>query len=269
MIYSNLNRTGQIKEVKAKNNKEILEIYGGIGENNPIYYKETSLEGIVPLNFKALGQPITDWSIAGAQGGVGDKTENLFDEKYQFGFYAFADGVYAYATNWVCSERLFPCDPETKYTLKISMIRSNPSRWWGVVWYDSNKYFISATNFQPDTPQADITSVMESPPGARYFAINVASRINRPDAIVPSDVLQTMMNVGDTPMPYEQYGYRIPLTCGGETTNFYLDSPLSENDLISFLETHQRIPTITGQNTISINTAVQPSKIVIKGNIKT
>lgn len=206
-------------------------------ENMKLWYlskrRAARAKGVPPLTFESNGQPITRWSIEGSVGGVGDKTENLFDEKYQFGYYAAADGVYAYATNWVCSVRLFPCDPETKYTLKISMIRSNPSRWWGVVWFDSNKDFISSTNFQPSTPQANITSVMESPPGARFFAINVASRINRPDEIVPSDVLQTMMNVGDTPMPYEQYGYRIPLTCGGETVNIYLDEPLRAGDSIT------------------------------------
>lgn len=264
MIYSNLNRTGQIKEIKVKNNKEILEIYGGIGENNPIYYKETSLEGIAPLSFKALGQPITDWSIAGAQGGVGDRTGNLFDGNFLQGYWAIADGAFISANNWVCSSKL-PCTPNTTYTSKFSTL----SRWYGYIWFDIDGNYIGSTLSQESaTPTSPIIFTATSPSNAAYFGFDIAGATWN-TLIHPEDVTDLMIVEGSTALPYEPYGYKIPIVCGGETTNFYLDNPLDENDSISFLETHQQISTIAGQNTISINTAVQPSKIVIKGNIKT
>ena len=51
---------------------------------------------------------------------------------------------------------------------------------------------------------------------------------------------------------------------GGTTTNIYLDEPLEESESISMSDTGVSIPTINGSNTLSIGTAVQPSKVFIK-----
>lgn len=71
--------------------------------------------------------------------------------------------------------------------------------------------------------------------------------------------------VGDkiTP-PYGSYSYKIPITCGGETTNIYLDKPLGEGESISMADTGVEISTINGENTLTVDTTIQPSKVSVK-----
>ena len=63
---------------------------------------------------------------------------------------------------------------------------------------------------------------------------------------------------------YIPYGYRIPIVCGGTTTNIYLDEPLTEGESVSMSDTGLSIPTINGSNTLSVNTTVQPSSVYVK-----
>ena len=63
---------------------------------------------------------------------------------------------------------------------------------------------------------------------------------------------------------YEPYGCKIPIVCGGATTNIYLNEPLGENESISMNDTGLSIPTINGTNILTVDTEVQPSKMYIK-----
>ena len=55
-------------------------------DNWEIYYRTHAkgvgkeLTGSPPLSFVSNGQPLADYRIYGASGGVGDRTENLFDK---------------------------------------------------------------------------------------------------------------------------------------------------------------------------------------------
>lgn len=51
---------------------EITEVYGDIGETNPIFYKSRTLMRTVPLSFKGLGKSLTDCTVYGntAQNGT-------------------------------------------------------------------------------------------------------------------------------------------------------------------------------------------------------
>lgn len=103
----------------------------------------------------------------------------------------------------------------------------------------------------------------------------------------------TMLNSGDTAFPYEPFGYKIPISCGGETTPIYIAEPLRKAldgtdsvDIISSAGTITRevdaygnalvtpttesidfpnIPTVSGENTLTVDTTLPPSKIVISG----
>ena len=48
------------------------------------------------------------------------------------------------------------------------------------------------------------------------------------------------------------------------TTNIYLDEPIEENESISLSDTNINIPTIRGTNILTVDTTVQPSKVLIK-----
>lgn len=48
------------------------------------------------------------------------------------------------------------------------------------------------------------------------------------------------------------------------TTNIYIDEPIEENESISLSDTNVNIPTIKGTNILTVDTTVQPSKVLIK-----
>ena len=73
-----------------------------------------------------------------------------------------------------------------------------------------------------------------------------------------------LLEQGATLSAYEPYGYKIPIVCGGTTTNIYLDEPLNEGESISMSDTGVSIPTINGTNILTVDTAVQPSNMYIK-----
>lgn len=104
---------------------------------------------------------------------------------------------------------------------------------------------------------------------------------------------KTMLNSGSTALPYEPYGYKIPLTCAAQTNNVYLSAPLRKaidgTDAVDTLEstgivtrnvdenggalvtpttetiTVPAIPTVQGENILTVDTDLKPSKIVISG----
>ena len=65
MIYKGLNRIGMIGDIKTNGGGEIAEVYGGIGESDPIYFKQREMVGTSPMQFKALGLPLKDYRIYG------------------------------------------------------------------------------------------------------------------------------------------------------------------------------------------------------------
>ena len=84
---------------------------------------------------------------------------------------------------------------------------------------------------------------------------------------------------------YEPYGYEVPVTINNVTTNFYLPEPLkmvgNDAEYVDFVEQKQyfadgtsvdvelpALPTLSGTNTLSVGTTVQPSKVEVMGKIK-
>ena len=66
------------------------------------------------------------------------------------------------------------------------------------------------------------------------------------------------------PSKYEPYGYKVPVVCGGTTTNIYLDEPIGANESISLSDTNINIPTFKGTNVLTVDTTVQPTNVFIK-----
>jgi hypothetical protein len=100
-----------------------------------------------------------------------------------------------------------------------------------------------------------------------------------------------MLNSGSTALPYEPFGYKIPITCAGTTVNVYTGDSLRKAldgsdavDVLSSTGTITRavdaegnalatpttqsvdvpeIPTAKGQNTLTVDTDLQPSEMTI------
>ena len=75
--------------------------------------------------------------------------------------------------------------------------------------------------------------------------------------------------------PYEPYGgvgdydetaqrYKIPVNVNGVTTNLFTDHQLMEGDSIDYTTDQTSIPLATGNNVLTVDTAVQPKSVFVK-----
>lgn len=208
MIYTGLNRTGEIETIKTRGGGEIAEVYGGINYQNPIFYSRKTLTGTSPLTFKALGQPLKDYHIFGNTvqngtpspdypvdvQGVGEKTENLFDKNTVLVGYRIYGGSVTQNSSYSCSDfidvRGFQSIAKNKPDLEITSF----------YFYDSRKQYLG---------KYDDHSPAVIPSDASYVRVNMLrddpdSFVLSPGTIAPS--------------------YKIPVTIGNVTTPIYIGS---------------------------------------------
>lgn len=220
----------------------------------------TEVEGVPPLTFPSNGNNLLNYRIDGASGGVGDRTKNLANSNEMIqGYWAYANGAFVNANTWICTPKI-ECSGDTPYTYQFS----NASRWSGFVFYDENGNYISTSNAQNGSSTEYRTYTATSPSNARYLVVNIAGFPQSTDAISVSDLINFQLEEGSIATDYEPYGYKIPVVCGGTTTNIYIDEPIGANESKSLSDTNVNIPTINGTNILSIDTTVQPSNVYVQ-----
>lgn len=275
MIYEGLSRTSEIEAIKTHGGGEIAEVYGSIGENDPIFYKSRTLTGTAPLTFKGLGKSITDYLIAGNDLQCGTRTANLFDSS-DFGLVPVSTTANRKGTN-------LGVLPAGEYTLRATAT-AGAQQIYRTIKNGSSYSFDTIRSF----PYV-------------FTADGVSEQIIRTSDTAGSSwenvgYTDIMLNTGSAVLPYEPYGYKLPITCGGETKNIYIGNyPLNKSgnaaddvrystqtltrridpdtlDVLATPTTEQitmpELPTIAGSNTLTIGTTVQPSAVSITGNIK-
>ena len=250
------------------------------------YSAVQKFEGVPPLTFKSNGKALKNYRIYGntVDGeSVGDRTENLFDGEFLQGYWSYAEGIRYYAPlTWITTSKL-SCKPNTDYSFKSSYI----GRYFGFVWFDSNGEYISSSYVSNTALNQYVKFRSLSPVDAAYMTINIKCYYaDDYSTITPSDVTDLMLNEGSTPLPYEPYGYRVPVAINDYTVTLYLPEPLKmvedEAEYVDYEEQKQyfadgsyanvtlhEIPTIAGTNTLSVDTQVQPSKVYVEVGIKT
>ena len=249
---------------------------------------EFEVENVPPLTYKAIEGKLKNYRIYGntVNGeSVGDRTANLFDGNLLQGNRAYADGRFTYTNTWICTTKI-SCTGGRTYTYSFSKV----SRWSGFVWYDANEEYINTSNSQnnSNTPYR-LYSAM-APSNAAFMVVNIAGYPFTDSVILPSNITDFMLVEGqytiETMPAYEPYGYRVPVTITNgtdtETTNIYLDEQLTKSgDNADYIDynaqkrynvdgtfadvTLPTLPTLSGTNTLSVGTEVQPSKVYIKG----
>lgn len=211
MIYTGLNRAGEIVDVKAHGGGDVAEVYGIIGELNPVYYKLKTITGTLPLSYKALGKPLSDYLISGNTPqdgtptpsnpvdvvGCGEMTGNLAygrinDVNISPNGMIIRIGGYDIAIGRVESGMVY-----TVNSYVLAFYANEPTI--SSVSYDNSR--IVGTEGEPSTFTAPITGY-------------IAFRLNSGE--------QAMLNSGPTPLPYEPYGYKLPLTVNGTEYPIYL-----------------------------------------------
>ena len=247
------------------------------------YSAVQKFEGVPPLTFKSNGKALKNYRIYGNTVGgesVGDRTGNLFDGIFLQGYWAGTDGNFVASSKWICTNKL-PCKPNTTYTLSFN---SANSRWYGFVWFTENGDYLLSDLVK--YPQTQCYYTATSPSNAAYMAINIAGYPDNQASINPSNATDLMLVEGSTTLPYEPYGYRVPVTVNDIITNLYLTEQIkkvgAEAEYVDFEEQKQyfadgtyanvtlpEITTIVGTNTLSVDTQVQPSKVYVEVGIKT
>ena len=207
-------------------------------------FSSNTITGIPPITFQSDGTALTDWSITGASGGVGDATANLFNEVY----------------------------PNLNTTIKYIPIQVGDGTFTlstdieGTLKSDCCLFFLAGqvsdgANYNANGIVSGTSRTVASSGG--YVTIGY----RKWGAGDPSTA-HTMLNAGDLALPYEKNGYKIPITLAGNTQNAYIDAQLCASDSISMSDTGITLVPEKGNNTLSIGTTVQPESVSITGGIK-
>ena len=208
-----------------------------------------TLVGILPLNFRSNGNSLIDYAIYGNFGGVGDKTENLFNKESAPSVtsgYLSELGEIVTNSAFNVSEYL-PVLSGTHYVLSnVNGTSTNPA----VCFYDINKRYISGIKYNKASSLSVIT-----PAETAFLRMSYNKSLSS----------TAMLTVGtDLPSEYIPYGYKITIVCGDNTINIYIDNPIYNDETLTFEQTAVSIPTNKGMNTLTVETNVQPEKMYIK-----
>jgi len=190
--------------------------FGGAGSGA----ETKEITGIPPLSIRSNGTMLLDYLISGnmSQTGTptssdpiqpsecGERTGNLFDKNaknvnngYISGYYLYPDGTAIRPSSslvWNTSEYI----EITSGYITLSTLSTTSSGTPAICFYDSSKNYIIGYSY--DNGEVRIRSV---PSGAKYCRISIDERV----------INQLMLNSGSTALPYEPYGYKIPISSGG------------------------------------------------------
>lgn len=241
---------------------------------------QKTIEGAPPLTYTAKNAgTLKNYRIYGntVDGeSVGDRTGNLWDEVVEQGSFNGADGTETVALNNRVRSKNVALGIGN-YTISAN----------GVDAVIVMMYLIDGTYARSES----IANFRNLPFSFSLDAeriIRFAFKKNDNSGILPSDISNMMLNSGSTALPYEPYGYKVPVTVSNGTdtltTPIYLPEQIrkvgDEAEYIDYVEQKQHfvggtsvdvtlpaLPTIAGTNTLSVGTEVQPSKVIVKGKI--
>lgn len=244
-----------------------------------IQYKEPiqhdinrTLEGTLPLTFNSNGDDLTNWIIWGNTGGVGTVSSNLFDSTLSNDHYStngIKDGT---DDNYISSDILIPCEPNTEYSFSIHTTSENNCSNVPVTIYEyrANGNMVMRSIKRITTVSADdtINTKVTWTTGAYTVSLRFMLTItNFKTDLNLSTVPDFMFYTGSTKKPYEPAG-GIPVVISNGTStkrvNIPVTAPVGKGNTISKQTSGISIPTFSGENTITVTSAVTPEKMKIQ-----
>ena len=197
------------------------------------FTRETS--GTVPLTINGIGKDLKAWSITGntVQNGtpapdtpqevkaVGDRTGNLFDGTICIDNVILSQYGNLTPNNSYALSEYIPVEPNMSYIYHFYHNIAENRSTYSICEYDSNQNVIQPLTVQWITENRDYNISFTTQANTAYIRINWKK--------APDDDL--MLITGSTPLPYEPYGYKIPVVTSADgtepiTTPIYLDKPL-------------------------------------------
>ncbi len=289
MIYKGLNRTGMIGDIKTHGGGEIAEVYGGIGESDPIYYKLREMVGTSPMQFKALGFPLKDYHIYGETLQDGTPSPDYPVDVVGVGEWDGAANSYKIpvtTTNgtdtvttpiYVGAEPLHRIGEYTDYVdYAIGKIVRKIKKLVLTGEEAYTKNYSQSTNYLYYAPRSifpgsiGITPVIcnELPTIATAPIEVIGTNTTNPFPSVyfnfGSDVMNTQPS-GNTAAGLKEY-LAAQYAAGTPVTVWYvLQESIEEDPPVPFPE----LSTLAGTNTLTVDTTVKPSEIDLTGRLKT
>lgn len=221
-------------------------------------WKKIIKSGIPPLSIFAKGEDLINYKIYGNTDGVGNQTVNLYDkENYPLSAgYIYHGGGSFYGgstSNYKATQDYIPIKPNTTYSINYTAGGGNP----GIAWYDEDYKYLDGIKNGVDFTTSD---------GAKYLRFSVNKDV---------DIDTIQLNEGPTILPFEEYGFRIPIKSNDVEKEIFLKKPLKANDYIDYenqlvvidgVETYMEIPNIPttkGTTVIEVDTNIQPSNMEV------
>ena len=189
-----------------------------------------TLTGVPPLSFKANGKPLISWSMLGnsQQNGTpapdapimptfcGKRTGNLWNYTIEQGGWLAAAGTIPtktehYTPTYTIRCRVADIIPIPSSTMSLacpSGIKIN------FVWINANGVSLGGSGYQQNS------STVTAPEDATAMTF-ILAKVDESNCS-PNDFHDIMLNTGSTALPYEPYGWKIPVTSAGQTQNVYL-----------------------------------------------
>ena len=237
-------------------------------DNWELYYRthkdkgSNAITGVPPLTFVSNGENLVDYRIYGASGGVGDLITDENDRN--FGRYAIP--VMVRGKNLFDIATITPNSAiqSATGTVNYSAV-SDLSDYISVdglieisLSYDYENLLTSAVRaFSFFTYSKERLSYVTYSPALKNITVNIPSNTKYVRFNYDKNCTNIMLTESLASSNYEPYYEPI-------STNTYLDEPLGEGESISMSDTGVSIPTINGTNILTVDTAVQPSKMYIK-----
>lgn len=211
------------------------------------------MQGTPPLQFTSNGENLDNYIIYGNSDGVGDYVGNLFNTTLEQGSIN-SEGEEYDRNDRLRSAGFIPMSVG-KYRLSVQKAEtaSNLSMYVILSLYDDSGTYIG-----------DADDTWQSLP--YQFTISQACKAKAlfcytdyTTDIPPSHISDLHIVPTGVDAPTVTDGYKIPITVGNSTVNLLIDKPLGVGDGISLADTGVNISTVSGSNTLSVETYVSPT----------
>lgn len=280
MIYTRLNRTCEIESVKAHGEGDVAEVYGSINELNPIYYKTRTLTGTLPLSYKALGKPLSDYLISGNT--IQNGTPTPSDPVDVVGCGVWDETQQSYKLPITVNSTEYPIYlgqvPTVRRIRKLALTGKEGWEKSGTTLGGFYNAGVSdylrvlgnvtsvCTHYSASAQTEGMSGVLDKT--TSFYGASQYDRLYIRDSSFESkDDFKSYLAA--------QYAAGTPVTVWyvlAEPETGIVNEPLHKigdyADTVSMTQDGVTIPTVAGANTLTIDTTVQPSAVSITGNIK-
>lgn len=221
-----------------------------------LFYEE--VEGVPPITFQGIGENLLDYRIDGASGGVGDRTGNLFDEILDFNKTLNPQGNSEIYSGRYCCHNSIDVSNISSCTISWKS-KKNSALIYAL--FDNNNQLLSR-DFGYVNPFNLITN------NAMFLKIGFLNKNESIQKLELHDIYDVMVNEGSEALPYEPYGYKVPVVVSSK--NFLQNTATTQtiNGVTFTVNNDKSITcngTATGTAAITINTIFSINSTKISG----